>query len=234
MKDEWRRSELEDKGAGLSGAVSPFEQRSESLPPFAATLTAAMFGAGLEIDLALFRKARNKSYIFGLLTTSLPFLLGAGVGLLFGYKIIPALVIGSLLASHTLLALPSVSRLGETKLEPILITVGAAVISDTLSLVIFAICVPTFQAGLSVISFSLQIAEIAIFVPFVLFGVSRMGAWLLIKPSPQQNLGHVQADKQTGEPQHEKKRPGKTELVNAVAKLSFYPLNKSHHSGALQ
>ncbi|HEX8799019.1 MAG TPA: cation:proton antiporter, partial [Terriglobales bacterium] len=140
-----------------------------------------MFGAGLEIDLALFRKVRNKAYIFGLLTTTLPFLLGTGVGLLFGYQIVPALVIGSLLASHTLLALPIITRLRLTKLEPVLVTVGATVISDTLSLVIFAICVPTFKAGFSVVSFTVQIVEIAIFVPFILFGVSRLGAWLLKK-----------------------------------------------------
>ena len=77
---------------------------------------------------------RNKSYIFGILTTSLPLLLGTAVGLLFGYALVPALVIGSLLASHTLLALPVLSRLGETRLEPMVITVGATVTSDTLSL----------------------------------------------------------------------------------------------------
>ena len=34
-----------------------------------------MFCAGLEIDLALFRQARNRVIAFGLLTTSLPLLL---------------------------------------------------------------------------------------------------------------------------------------------------------------
>ena len=42
-----------------------------------------MFCAGLEIDLALFRRARNRVIAFGLLTTSLPLLLGTGVGFLF-------------------------------------------------------------------------------------------------------------------------------------------------------
>ena len=69
-----------------------------------------MFFAGLEINLSLFRKARNKVYAFGILTTLLPLLLGTGVGLLFGYPIVPAIVIGSLLASHTLLGLPIVAR----------------------------------------------------------------------------------------------------------------------------
>src|ERR1700758_1810256 len=36
-----------------------------------------MFFAGLEIDLALFRRARTRAVIFGLLTTSIPLALGA-------------------------------------------------------------------------------------------------------------------------------------------------------------
>ena len=92
-----------------------------------------MFFAGLEIDLALFRKARTRSITFGLLTTSIPLVLGAAVGLWFGFQTIPAIVLGSLLASHTLLALPILTALGETKLEPVTVTVGATVMSDTLS-----------------------------------------------------------------------------------------------------
>src|SRR5882672_11691638 len=42
-----------------------------------------MFAAGLEIDLALFRKARNRSVRFGLITTAVPLLFGTVVGLLF-------------------------------------------------------------------------------------------------------------------------------------------------------
>ena len=123
-----------------------------------------MFSAGLEIDLAHFRKVRNKAYIFGILTTTLPLLVGTAVGLLFGYGMVPALVIGSLLESHTLLGLQIVSRLGAAQLEPIIITVGATVVSDTLSLVVFAICVPTYQPGFSMTSSGLQLLEIAIFV----------------------------------------------------------------------
>ena len=59
-----------------------------------------MFFAGLEIDLALFRRARTRSIIFGLLTTGIPLALGAAVGPLFGYQTLPAIVLGSLLASR--------------------------------------------------------------------------------------------------------------------------------------
>ena len=94
-----------------------------------------MFFAGLEIDLALFRRARTRSILFGLLTTTIPLGLGTAVGLWFGFSTIAAVVLGSLLASHTLLALPIITELGETRLEPVTVTVGATVMSDTLSLV---------------------------------------------------------------------------------------------------
>jgi len=136
-----------------------------------------MFFAGLEIDIAQFRRARNKSMVFGLVTTLIPLLLGTAVGLLFGYQPVAAIVLGSLLASHTLLAAPIVVRLGETRLEPITITFGATVLSDTLSLIVFAICVPIYQSGFSVSGLLVQLIEIAIFVPLILFGLSRVGAY---------------------------------------------------------
>ena len=69
-----------------------------------------MFFAGLEIDLALFRRAPNRSIALGIATTMFPLMLGTVVGLSFGYAPIPAVVIGSLVASHTLLGLTAVSR----------------------------------------------------------------------------------------------------------------------------
>jgi Kef-type K+ transport system membrane component KefB len=76
-----------------------------------------MFFAGLEIDLALFRRARKRSVTFGLVTTTMPLLLGTAFGLAFGFATIPAIVIGSLLASHTLLGLPVIDRLGMHRLR---------------------------------------------------------------------------------------------------------------------
>ena len=138
-----------------------------------------MFSAGLEIDMTLFRKAETQAIIFGLVTTTLPLLFGTLFGLAFGYAMVPAIVVGSLLASHTLLGVPIVSRLGVIRLEPIVVTIGATVLSDTLSLIVFAICVSTFTTGFSVSGLTIQLAEIAVFVPFILFGLSRAGAWAL-------------------------------------------------------
>jgi Kef-type K+ transport system membrane component KefB len=71
-----------------------------------------MFFSGLEIDLTLFRQARRKAITFGLMTTSIPLALGTSVALLFGYEMVTAIVVGSLLASHTLLAAPFVMSIG--------------------------------------------------------------------------------------------------------------------------
>jgi len=140
-----------------------------------------MFMAGMEIDLATFRRVRNRSIVFGIVTTSLPLMLGTAVGFAFGYGALAAVVIGSLLASHTLLASSIVAKLGLTKLEPISVTYGATMFSDTSSLVVFAICASTFQRGLAVGSLVLLLVEITLFIPFVLVGVSRAGAYVLRK-----------------------------------------------------
>ena len=54
-----------------------------------------MFFAGLEINLELFRRARNRSIALGIATTIFPLLLGTIVGLAFGYAAIPAIVIAT-------------------------------------------------------------------------------------------------------------------------------------------
>jgi Kef-type K+ transport system membrane component KefB len=140
-----------------------------------------MFFAGLEIDLTLFRRSRNKSIRFGLLTTGLPLALGSAVGFLFGYDSVSAIVLGSLLASHTLLALPIIAHLDETRLEPVTVTVGATVLSDTLSLVMFAVCVSIWQSGFSMPKLAILLTEIAVVVPVILVGLGRLGAYALKK-----------------------------------------------------
>jgi Kef-type K+ transport system membrane component KefB len=140
-----------------------------------------MFYAGLEVNLTLFRQSRRKVTIFGILTTSFPLVLGTLVGLWFGYAAIPAIVLGSLLASHTLLGLPIVTELRANHLEPVTVTAGATVMSDTLSLVVFAVCLSTYQRGFSMSVLAVQLVEIVAFVLLVLFGVSRVAKYALKK-----------------------------------------------------
>jgi Kef-type K+ transport system membrane component KefB len=64
---------------------------------------------------------------------------------------------------------------------------GATVISDTLSLIVFAVCLSTYQSGFSVSGLLVQMGEIAVFVPFVLLGLSRIGAMLLKQTERQED-----------------------------------------------
>lgn len=139
-----------------------------------------MFFAGLEVDLNLFRQSERRVVTFGLMTTTLPLVLGTVAGLWFGYAAIPAIVLGSLLASHTLTALPIVTDLGAARLEPIAVVCGATVMSDTLSLVVFAVCVSTYQRGFSPSVLVIQLVEIVAFVLFILLVLSRVSKYVLL------------------------------------------------------
>lgn len=99
-----------------------------------------MFLAGLEIDLYRFARSYRRGIFFGLLTFSVPQVFGTLAGRFFlGMDWPASLLLGSMLASHTLLAYPLASRLGIARSEPVAITIGATVIADTLALLILAV-----------------------------------------------------------------------------------------------
>jgi Kef-type K+ transport system membrane component KefB len=138
-----------------------------------------MFFAGLEIDLAQFRRTGRRSLAFGLATFALPLASGAAVGLVFGYGWLAALLIGSLLASHTLLGYPIIQRLGLARDEAVTVTVGATIFTDIASLMILAICIPIHVAGFSPAAFLLQLVQLALYVPLVVFGLGGLTRWLM-------------------------------------------------------
>src|SRR6516164_6972342 len=101
-----------------------------------------MFFAGLEIDLSRFRRTGGRSLVFGLLTFSFPLVVGAGVGVLAGYGWLAAVLIGSLLASHTLLGFPILQRMKLVTDEAVAVTIGGTVVSSLASLLVLAVCLP--------------------------------------------------------------------------------------------
>lgn len=140
-----------------------------------------MFFAGLEIDLAQFRRIRNRSLGFGAATFAFPLAAGIAVGMGFGYGWIGALLIGSLLASHTLLGYPIVQRLGLVRDEAVTVTIGATVFTDIAALLVLAICVPIHTAGFSTGAFVLQLVQLAVYIPLVLFGLSAVVHHYMVK-----------------------------------------------------
>jgi Kef-type K+ transport system membrane component KefB len=138
-----------------------------------------MFFAGLEIDLDQFLRVRNRSLTFGVATFAFPMLAGITVGLAFDNGWIGALLIGSLLASHTLLGFPIVQQLGLVRNEAVTVAIGATVFTDVASLLVLAICIPIHTTGFSAATFGLQLLQLAIYVPVILFGLSAAAAYLM-------------------------------------------------------
>jgi Kef-type K+ transport system membrane component KefB len=106
-----------------------------------------MFLAGLEIDLAEFKKNSSKSLVFGLLTFSIPMTIGTLAGYyVLGFSIPTSVLLASMFASHTLIAYPIISKLGVAKNRAVNITVGGTMITDTLALLVLAV-IAGMQAG---------------------------------------------------------------------------------------
>jgi Kef-type K+ transport system membrane component KefB len=97
-----------------------------------------MFSAGVELDLALFRRYRRAAATFGLVTFLAPMTLGFVSGRLLDYSLAASLLLGSLWASHTLVTYPMVRDGGLSGNRAVATTVGATVITDTLSLMVLA------------------------------------------------------------------------------------------------
>ncbi|AFY41038.1 cation:proton antiporter [Nostoc sp. PCC 7107] len=134
-----------------------------------------MFVAGLEIDLEQFRKTKNRSIGFGTLTFLVPLIAGICVGRLFNFSWNASFLIGSLLASHTLLAYPIVSRLGVVTNEAVTVTIGATIFTDTGALLVLAICVGIHEGEFSALSLATLLGGLAIYSLVVLFGFDWAG-----------------------------------------------------------
>jgi Kef-type K+ transport system membrane component KefB len=149
-----------------------------------------MFFAGYEIDLEQFRRVRWKAGGYGLLTFAVPLALGVAVGLAFGYGVNAAILIGSLLASHTLLGLPAVQDLGLLRRDSVVVTVGATMITDIAAMLVLAVCLPIHLSGFSKEELAITLGELAIYVPLVVFGLSGLARWFFrfMKPRPETSL----------------------------------------------
>lgn len=99
-----------------------------------------MFLAGLEIDMADFRKNSGKSFIFGMYTFLIPMTIGTLVGYyLLKFPLNSSILLASMFASHTLIAYPIISKSGILKNPAVSITIGGTMITDTLALLVLAV-----------------------------------------------------------------------------------------------
>ncbi|RZM20874.1 MAG: cation:proton antiporter, partial [Pedobacter sp.] len=98
-----------------------------------------MFLAGLEIDLAEFKKNRKRILVFGLLTFILPLIFGTLASYyVLGFGFLSSLLLASMFSTHTLVSYPIASKYGVIRNQAVSMTVGGTMITDILALLILA------------------------------------------------------------------------------------------------
>lgn len=137
-----------------------------------------MFLAGLEIDIADFRKNSTKSFVFGMYTFLIPMVVGTLVGFyLLHYSMITSVLLASMFASHTLIAYPIVSKMGVIKNRAVNITVGGTLITDTLALLILAVIAGMTKGEVNQFFWIKLTVSVLLFGVVVMFLFPIIGRW---------------------------------------------------------
>jgi Kef-type K+ transport system membrane component KefB len=153
-----------------------------------------MFVAGVELDLNLLRRHRRSAVVFGLLTFALPMMAGTTVGFALGWEAKAAILLGSLLASHTLLTYPAVRDAGQASDPAVATAVGSTVLTDTLALVVLAGVAGSVSGGRSPLAVAVQIGVgLAVLIAFSLLVLPVLAGWAFRWLSAERSVRYVVA-----------------------------------------
>lgn len=141
-----------------------------------------MFLAGLEIDIADFKKNSGRSLVFGLYTFIIPMVLGTAAGIyVLQFSIPTSVLLASMFASHTLIAYPLISKLGIAKNKAVNITVGGTMITDTLALLVLAVIVGMTTSEVNSEFWIRLSVSIVVFALIVMLVFPLIGRWFFKK-----------------------------------------------------
>lgn len=151
-----------------------------------------MFLAGLELDMAGFKKNRHKSILFGLFTFFIPLSLGYLLCYyVFHFSLTASLLIASMFSTHTLVAYPLASRMGITKNEAVIVAVGGTIITDTAVLLMLPVIVGSVNGGLDQ-QFWIRLGlSFSAFALFILFGFPFIARWFFKRIKDDQTTHFV-------------------------------------------
>ena len=137
-----------------------------------------MFLAGLEIDLADFKKNSSKSLVFGAYTFIIPMVLGTLTGLyVLNFSVNTSVLLASMFASHTLIAYPIISKLGVAKNRAVNIAIGGTLITDILALLVLAIIVGLTNGVVNTQFWVKLTLSFIVFGLVVMFVFPMIGRW---------------------------------------------------------
>ncbi len=140
-----------------------------------------MFSAGLEVDINQFMRVRTRALVFGLITFTVPQLMGMGLGYILGLDWLGMILLGSAFASHTLIAFPILTKLGVTRNEAVAVTIGATVMTDIGAFIVLAVVLGANKGGLSFGYFAQLFVLLALLTGAIIFGLPRLGKFIFQK-----------------------------------------------------
>lgn len=136
-----------------------------------------MFMAGLETSLDDLKLNADKAIVYGLATFAFPMVLGTIAMLLLGYGWLAAILVASCFATHTLLALPILTRLGIMRTQTVTATLGGTLITNVLGLLVLAVVVKAHGGQLTLGFWLRLIPSLTIYTFATLWGVPKLGRW---------------------------------------------------------
>ena len=139
-----------------------------------------MFLAALEMDSSALKRDKYRFIVFGLATFIIPFILIYILGTsILHYSAAASLLLGSLMASNTLIAYPIVGRYGLQRNPSVSLSVGSTMISLFLALVVLAMTVASHNIGSNTSFWLLFILKVVAFCTGMTFFIPRITRWFL-------------------------------------------------------
>ncbi|MFN3608434.1 MAG: cation:proton antiporter [Hyphomonas sp.] len=137
-----------------------------------------MFTAALEVDLAVLNRSKAHTLVFGLLTFAIPMTIGlAAARFLLGFDWMPAILLASTFASHTLLTYPIASRLGISRNPAVTTAVGGTIITDSLALLVLAV-IAAMTRGEATEGFWMQMGiGLTLYISAIIFLLPIVARW---------------------------------------------------------
>lgn len=144
-----------------------------------------MFLAGLEIDMFHLRLNLRKGLFFGLLTLIVPLVLGVFTSVyLLGVDWPTSFLLGSMYASHTLLAYPVAARFGITRAPAVIIAIVGTIIAVVGALLVLAGTVSVCQEGyFSIGTIALLMLRLGIWAAVLVYAYPRLARYFFKKYS---------------------------------------------------
>lgn len=151
-----------------------------------------MFMAGLSLDLNQFSKQKTRSIVFGSTSFLLPAVLALALTpTLMGASLPQALLVASIVGSHTLLAYPIAQRLGIIKNSAVVMTVGGTMVTDVVSLTILAAVVAAAQGSIDAGYWIRFIGLAGFYVAVIVFLIPVLGRWFFRTVRKQPDIEFV-------------------------------------------